>query len=130
MLRFPQPLLGIRSVQSTLTRRDLQHFQLKLLRRETQLRPATAGADRESGAQLERNLHELREIDAALERIGAGTYGFCMRCGKSMDRARLELFPAARFDMCCMENEEIEHEQRHAARDAPSTGKSSGAPPP
>jgi hypothetical protein len=47
-----------------------------------------------------------------------------------MDRARLELFPAARFDMCCMENEEIEHEQRHAALDLPPTGKPSGAAPP
>jgi hypothetical protein len=117
-------------VQSHLTRGDLEHFQLKLLARETQLRRATANADVDSGAQLERNLHELREVDAALERLNAGTYGFCMRCGKPMDRARLELFPAARFDMCCMENEEIEHERRHAGLDEPLTGKRSGAPPP
>ncbi len=114
-------------MQSSLTRGDLEHFQLKLLTRATHLRRATANAEVDSGAQLERNLHELREVNAALERISAGSYGSCMRCGKPMDRPRLELFPAARFDMCCMENEEIEHERRHPAPDEPLTN---GAPPP
>jgi DnaK suppressor protein len=102
-----------RAMKSNLMSGDLEHFQQKLLARETLLRQA-APEDGAAGAghpQLERNLHELREIDAALERIAAGTYGLCLRCGKPVDRARLELFPAARFDMSCMENEELEHER-------------------
>ena len=116
-------------MRSSLTPGELESLQLRLLARETQLRPATAAAGGISAAELERNLHELQEIDAALERMGTGTYGFCMRCGKPMDRARLELFPQARFDMCCMENEETEHEQQRHATSEPSS-KPSGAPPP
>ncbi len=95
---------------------DLERYQQRLLTRESELRrsigqedPSAPDAEFHS-AHLERDLHELQEIDAALERIGAGTYGFCLRCGKPLDRARLELFPAARFDICCMEYEEAEHE--------------------
>lgn len=102
-------------MNSGLTCGDLEFFQQRLLAREAELRrsisdgdPAVPDAEFNS-AHLERDLHELREIDAALERIGAGTFGCCLRCGRPMERARLELFPAARFDICCMEYEEAEH---------------------
>jgi hypothetical protein len=102
-------------VKSSQTPADLERFRQKMLSREAQLRRSVITTDRDAAngrsAQLERDLHELQEIDAALERIVAGTYGFCMRCGKPIDRGRLSLFPAARFDMCCMENEEVEHER-------------------
>lgn len=103
-------------MQSNLTPGDFEVLQHELLERKTQLHRSTTGAPAAatSTAQLERDLHELGEVDAALERIGAGTYGFCLRCGKPMDRARLQLFPAARFDICCMENEETERERQHA----------------
>jgi RNA polymerase-binding transcription factor DksA len=108
-------------MQSNLSPRDFEVLQHELLERKTQLHLATAA---EAGAatneaQLERDLHELREVDSALERIEAGTYGFCLRCGKPMDPARLQLFPAARFDICCMENEETEHERQHAPAGEP-----------
>lgn len=38
---------------------------------------------------------ELRRIDAALDRIGAGTYGTCQRCGGPIGAARLQALPAA-----------------------------------
>jgi RNA polymerase-binding transcription factor DksA len=120
-----------RSVQPRLTPGDLEAFHHKLLARETQLRRAAGAADTNvNSAQLERNLHELREIDAALERINGGTYGFCLRCGKPLDRARLELFPDTRFDLGCMENEEIEHEEQHTTVERPVIGKPRGASPP
>jgi DnaK suppressor protein len=37
----------------------------------------------------------LTEIDAALERLAAGTYGTCVRCGQQIAPARLEARPAA-----------------------------------
>jgi RNA polymerase-binding transcription factor DksA len=40
---------------------------------------------------------QLDEVDAALERIDAGTYGRCERCGEPIGDARLEAIPAARF---------------------------------
>lgn len=41
--------------------------------------------------------HEhLAELDAALERVQAGTYGVCEVCGMPIDPARLEARPTAR----------------------------------
>lgn len=37
---------------------------------------------------------ELRRIDAALERIDADEYGFCLTCGEPIELKRLELDPA------------------------------------
>ncbi len=117
------------SMQSNLTPGDLEVLQHELLERRSHLRRSTSAATADTnGAQLERDRHELGETDAALERMDAGTYGFCMRCGKPMDRARLKLFPAARFDICCMENEEMEHERQHAVP-GPSSGSRSSTPP-
>ena len=57
---------------------------------------ATATFDREMASSLEENSnHVLTEIDAALARIDAGTYGVCERCGKPIDEERLEALPWA-----------------------------------
>ena len=40
---------------------------------------------------------ELEEVDRALEKLEAGTYGSCETCGKAITPARLEAMPAARF---------------------------------
>lgn len=109
-------------MQSNLTPADFEVLQQQLLERKSQLHRSTPSGPATPTAQLERDRHELGEVDAALERIEAGNYGFCLRCGKPMDRARLQLFPAARFDICCMENEEAEHERQHA-----KPGQSAGA---
>ena len=39
----------------------------------------------------------LREIEAAIGRLEAGTYGICERCGNPIEPARLEALPATRF---------------------------------
>lgn len=44
---------------------------------------------------LDREAHELREVEAALERIREGTYGFCEDCGREIERERLEAYPTA-----------------------------------
>jgi RNA polymerase-binding transcription factor DksA len=44
-------------------------------------------------------IRELREIDAALARIAAGTYGTCERCGGAIGRDRLRALPEVR---CCL----------------------------
>lgn len=36
---------------------------------------------------------EIKALDAALERIAAGTYGTCARCGAEIDSHRLDLLP-------------------------------------
>jgi RNA polymerase-binding transcription factor DksA len=40
---------------------------------------------------------QLDEVDHALAKIDAGTYGLCEVCGKPIAQARLEAMPATRF---------------------------------
>ncbi|MEO8241968.1 MAG: TraR/DksA C4-type zinc finger protein [bacterium] len=40
---------------------------------------------------------EIRAINAALERIEAGTYGICVICGVGIEDARLDLLPFTPF---------------------------------
>jgi RNA polymerase-binding transcription factor DksA len=51
---------------------------------------------------LQRVEAQLGEIDAALARIEAGTYGTCELCGKPIGDERLEAMPAARY---CLEDQ-------------------------
>lgn len=43
----------------------------------------------------------LNEIDAALEKVDAGTYGSCSNCGQPIGDARLEAIPMATLCMEC-----------------------------
>jgi RNA polymerase-binding transcription factor DksA len=43
----------------------------------------------------------LAEVDAALARVAAGTYGICERCGKPIPEGRLEARPVARTCVPC-----------------------------
>ncbi len=46
---------------------------------------------------------ELRRIDAALRRIDAGEYGYCLTCGEEIAPARLKFDPAATQCVPCAE---------------------------
>jgi RNA polymerase-binding transcription factor DksA len=46
-------------------------------------------------------LEGLREVDDALAKFDAGTYGACESCGQEIGDARLEAMPSARFCMVC-----------------------------
>lgn len=46
-------------------------------------------------------LTELRRIDAALDRIEAGEYGHCQKCGNLISDARLDLLPDTPFCKTC-----------------------------
>jgi RNA polymerase-binding transcription factor DksA len=58
---------------------------------------ARAGAD----ASAARSDDAVREIQAALERLDAGTYGTCDRCGDAIRLQRLEAIPYARLCVGC-----------------------------
>ena len=45
---------------------------------------------------------DMREIDAAQSRLGAGSYGSCERCGGEIPPIRLEALPAARRCVQCV----------------------------
>jgi DnaK suppressor protein len=46
-------------------------------------------------------LHTIAEIDAALDRIAAGTYGLCVHCGAAIPMERLEFRPFAAGCVSC-----------------------------
>jgi DnaK suppressor protein len=53
------------------------------------------------GALAEHVRLHLLEIDAAMTRLEAGTYGTCERCGAAIGESRLEARPAARTCIHC-----------------------------
>jgi DnaK suppressor protein len=53
------------------------------------------------GALVRQAEEQLGEIDAALARIDAGTYGVCVVCGEPIPDGRLEARPAARTCVNC-----------------------------
>ena len=46
---------------------------------------------------------EVTEVDAALERIASGRYGFCLQCGADLDRGLLKNDPLAERCRACRE---------------------------
>lgn len=63
-------------------------------------------AERSEVEALVASLKEtLEDVERALEKLDAGTYGQCEVCGQQIAPARLEAMPAARY---C-----IEHASRH-----------------
>ncbi len=63
---------------------------------------ATNLFEREQDQAIEENLRdELNQIDEALAKIDAGTYGICERCHKPIAPARLEALPYATLCIDC-----------------------------
>jgi|SRR5471030_677980 len=56
--------------------------------------------------QLNHELAELRDVDAALARLRARTYGRCARCGDVIPGARLRAQPAATLCLACQDDSE------------------------
>ena len=61
-------------------------------------------------ALIDREVSELRDTEAALQRIRVGTFGDCESCGDPIERERLDAYPSARRCIDC----EREHEVRNA----------------
>jgi DnaK suppressor protein len=59
-------------------------------------------------AREEHERREMAEIQAALARIDAGTYGLCDACGAAISPARLTAMPMARRCVHCQERVETE----------------------
>lgn len=77
---------------------------------------ADAAAEMEV-AMVIRESRELREIEAALTRIGDGSYGTCSDCGDEIDAARLKANPSARRCLRCQEK--YEHAQGQVNKAGP-----------
>lgn len=62
-------------------------------------------SEREDDQVLERvglsGQQEIRMIEAALQRISAGEYGFCVQCGAEIGATRLDILPFTPFCSIC-----------------------------
>ena len=67
-------------------------------------------------ARADRQIHELREIEAAFGRIKDGSFGECIDCGQDIGYERLLANPVAKRCLICQEK----HEQGHAQEGHPS----------
>ena len=63
-------------------------------------------------AEIDRDLDELRAIDAALLRVADGSYGVCEACDKPIDVRRLTLTPQALRCIDCQTIFERTHFQK------------------
>ncbi|MGU3292668.1 TraR/DksA family transcriptional regulator [Williamsia sp. M5A3_1d] len=52
-------------------------------------------------AQIERSTQRVAEVDAALARLEAGTFGQCLDCGRDIAEVRLEALPATGVCISC-----------------------------
>jgi DnaK suppressor protein len=72
--------------------------------------PADAGSasfERETAQSLSNHARNLlSQIDDAMRRMDAGTYGTCERCGQAIETARLEALPYATLCMECKRRDE------------------------
>ena len=95
-------------------------IQRRHAKTEEELKQIEAGADldwneragtQEDGAILgrvsEEERHELSEINAALARIEAQTFGQCESCGGRIGRQRLRAVPEARYCIACAEEQDL-----------------------
>jgi DnaK suppressor protein len=77
-----------------------------------------AAADTEKSLALQMKTRErntLWQIDEALNRIGAGTFGECERCDESIGEGRIQAFPFTTLCIDCKAELESE-EQRFPGR--------------
>jgi len=61
-----------------------------------------------------RELDEIRDVEAALERIKNGTYNTCVACGGEITYERLDAYPTAKRCIACQSLQE----NRRGGRDA------------
>ena len=64
-------------------------------------------------ALLNRHIERLREVEDALDRLEAGTYGICEDCGAAINLERLKVLP---FTTCCVQCQERREQMGQGSR--------------
>ena len=54
--------------------------------------------------------NDLSALDRAADRIAAGTYGWCLRCGLLIPAERLDALPAAETCLGCASRRNVRHQ--------------------
>lgn len=62
-------------------------------------------------AMIDHHVQEIREVERALLRLSAGTYGRCVDCGNDIESARLSAYPSASRCIACQSRRESHYAQ-------------------
>lgn len=73
---------------------------------------------RSDHAIIRQNIQDMRDIEAARERLAFGTYGVCMECAQEIGYERLLAYPTAKRCIGCQR----EHERRRASQEGRGVG--------
>lgn len=99
LLELQQELQGLRETGAAAAQTvELDQTRVGRLSRMDALQGQAMSQERDRRRQL-----ELQKIAAALRRIDAGDFGFCMHCGEPVAAGRLELDPATPLCIACAE---------------------------
>ena len=60
-------------------------------------------------ARIDRQVRDLRDIEAAFHRLKAGEYGACTECGADIGFPRLQAYPTAKRCLVCQQKREREY---------------------
>jgi DnaK suppressor protein len=86
---------------------DLQRDRIADGAGDDQADTGTKTFEREQELSLANGILErIGQVEHALARLDAGTYGQCERCGKAIPKARLEAFPSVTLCVTCKQLEE------------------------
>lgn len=66
-------------------------------------------------AEIDRDVEEIRDIDAALMRIAESRYGICIDCDEAIPVERLRAYPTAKRCIDCQRRYERTHTPGNAA---------------
>jgi RNA polymerase-binding transcription factor DksA len=75
---------------------------------DTKDQSAQQSQQENAAADIARDVHELQDVESALDRLHGGQYGICTDCGATIVAARLEAYPTAKRCLPC--------QQRHESR--------------
>ncbi|MEI7465039.1 MAG: TraR/DksA C4-type zinc finger protein [Burkholderiales bacterium] len=67
---------------------------------------SSRAVDEVGAAEVERDRDELRQIEAAFQRLAQSHYGQCTGCGNAIEAARLAAQPAATRCLTCQQQRE------------------------
>jgi DnaK suppressor protein len=67
-------------------------------------------------AEIDRDIEELRDVEAALERIKEDAYGVCVNCQGAIPYERLTAYPTAKRDLRC----QTIHEKTYVHKGTPA----------
>jgi DnaK suppressor protein len=86
---------------------ELQRDRLTDSAGDDQADTGTKTFEREQEISLANNILErINQVERALERLDAGSYGWCERCGNPIPVERLAAFPSATLCVSCKQLEE------------------------